>query len=215
MPGARQKNAVVIQFAKAPIPDRVKTRLQPALDSAACCKLHCALVAHTYRNLEQIQECDLQLWVSEPHEFFVRLTGNSGVPTYIQPAGNLGERMAQAMNVGLQSYDRVVLVGSDCPAINKRYIKEALEILSDQVPVVLGPAADGGYALVAMRQMDLRVFEQVQWGSDKVLQQTRERLRQIGWQWRELAVVADIDRPDDLALLKSYPDLADFFSEKC
>ena len=215
MSGFRQKKAVVMQFARAPIPGRVKTRLQPALDSAAVCELHCALVTHTYKKLEQLHDCELELWVSEPHEFFNGLVGHSGAPIHVQTKGDLGEKMAHAISFGLQSYDRVVLVGSDCPAIDKCYVLESLEVLSDQVPVVLGPAADGGYALVAMGKMDSRVFEQVQWGTDQVLEQTRERLRQIGWQWRELAVVADIDRPDDLALLKAYPDLADFFSEKC
>ena len=59
----------------------------------------------------------------------------------------------------------------------------------------------GGYVLLGLKRTDTRLFEAVNWGSDKVLAQTRERLRQMRWGWHEMPALWDIDRPEDFARL--------------
>ena len=100
----------------------------------------------------------------------------------------------------------MVLIGSDCPAITSDYLRTALCALS-RVDVVLGPAADGGYVLVGMKKAEREIFAGVDWGTSRVLQQTRERLRAIKRSCFELPVLNDIDRPEDLIHLDSVPAL--------
>ncbi|RLA31853.1 MAG: glycosyltransferase, partial [Gammaproteobacteria bacterium] len=66
---------------------------------------------------------------------------------------------------------------------------------------VLGPAEDGGYVLIGVRRLSPVLFEGVDWGSDRVLRQTRARLTALGWRWHELRMLWDVDRPEDLMRL--------------
>lgn len=65
------------------------------------------------------------------------------------------------------------------------------------------PAEDGGYVLVGLRRPLPRLFEDIDWGSERVMTQTRARLHELGLSWRELPTLWDIDRPQDLDRLAS------------
>ncbi len=72
------------------------------------------------------------------------------------------------------------------------------------------PAEDGGYVLIAAATNEpvalRRAFEGIDWGTEKVMTQTRERLRECGQTWQELAPRWDIDRPEDYErLLREQP----------
>ena len=62
---------------------------------------------------------------------------------------------------------------------------------------MLAPAEDGGYALIGLRRVSVRLFSGIDWGSDSVMEGTRQRLRDLQWRWRELRTVWDVDRPED------------------
>jgi glycosyltransferase A (GT-A) superfamily protein (DUF2064 family) len=62
---------------------------------------------------------------------------------------------------------------------------------------VLVPAEDGGYTLIGLARPNAQVFEGVTWGKGGVLEQTRERLRELGWHWTELETLWDVDTPVD------------------
>ena len=71
--------------------------------------------------------------------------------------------------------------------------------------VVLGPASDGGYYLVAMRSRHAFMFEDMPWGSANIMQLTESRLQAQGVNWHRLAVRRDLDTPEDyLALRDAY-----------
>ena len=59
------------------------------------------------------------------------------------------------------------------------------------------PCEDGGYALIGLSRADRRLFEDIAWGGDTVMAETRRRLAALGWQWRELDTLWDVDRPED------------------
>ncbi len=63
------------------------------------------------------------------------------------------------------------------------------------------PAEDGGYVLVGLRRPQPRLFEGIDWGSERVMAQTRERLSELGLRWVELPTLWDVDRPGDLLRL--------------
>ena len=116
-----------------------------------------------------------------------------------QNGSNLGERMFHAISEGLLRYRKLVLVGSDCPAIDERYLADALVAL-DTESLVLGPANDGGYVLIGATHIEASVFQGMSWGSGTVLDETRARLVASGRSWSELNTLSDIDRPEDLPL---------------
>jgi hypothetical protein len=91
-----------------------------------------------------------------------------------------------------------VLIGTDCPAMNADYLRRACRYLDAGSAVVLGPAEDGGYVLIAARTCDRRLFSDIPWSSDRVLQLTRARLRALKLPYKELDTLWDVDRPEDL-----------------
>jgi glycosyltransferase A (GT-A) superfamily protein (DUF2064 family) len=76
-------------------------------------------------------------------------------------------------------------------------------VLAGGADAVFAPVEDGGYALIALRRVSPRVFEGVDWGGGQIMAQTRERVARLGWRARELPQVWDVDRPEDVARLRS------------
>ena len=114
-----------------------------------------------------------------------------------QCGSDLGERMYSALLDGLERFDRVLLVGSDCPGLDTQYLTSAGAAL-DRVPVVFGPALDGGYVLVGARAVDEGLFREIAWGQESVLATTLQRAESLGIDVEMLEPRADIDRPEDL-----------------
>lgn len=197
--------ALLLQFARAPALGQVKTRLQPVLSAEQCLALHRQLVSYTSKTLLSSGLAPVQIWSwgEEDDSFFREIA--PGCPLYRQSGGDLGERMHRALEKALQASAAVVLVGSDCPGLNRALLAEALAALRGGTRAVLGPALDGGYYLLGLRRADRRLFSDISWGTNAVLVQTRQRLRDLDWQWHELKPLADIDRPQDLRLLEGIP----------
>jgi uncharacterized protein len=199
-------DSCLLQFAKAPLQGRVKTRLQPALGETGSLQLHCALVDYQFRIHQASAILNLELWCSAEHDFFHQLVEGTGVPLVEQQGYDLGERMANAFARRLGAFNRVIIVGSDCPAINGEYITQALEALDD-VPAVFGPAMDGGYVLIGLNRLNPALFFDIPWGTGEVMAMTRNRLNSLGWAWKELPALSDIDRPEDLVELSNFDEL--------
>ncbi len=201
----------LVQFAKAPFLGQVKTRLQSSLGEQGCLELHCALVEHVLSQFVHETRLCQQLWCSESHPYFQQLVEGLPVSLHLQRGDDLGMRMASAFETCLHHYDKVVLIGSDCPALSVQTLNTTLQLL-DEVPAVFGPALDGGYVLVGLTQLDPTLFRGIPWGSSEVMNATRSRLKAVGWDWRELEMLSDIDRPDDLHRLSGHKKL-DFFAK--
>jgi rSAM/selenodomain-associated transferase 1 len=196
---------LLIQFARSPAPGQVKTRMIPALTAQQASELHGELVLHSCRQLLAAELGPLELWVAgDPdHAVFTRCLRLGASVLRQQEGVDLGARMYHALRDGLERYDRVLLVGSDCPGIDAAYLREALQAL-DTAPVVFGPALDGGYVLVGAVAVDEGLFTGVAWGSAEVLARSLERAAGIGIQPALLEPLADIDRPQDLAIWRQY-----------
>ncbi|MDN5938958.1 MAG: TIGR04282 family arsenosugar biosynthesis glycosyltransferase [Salinisphaera sp.] len=131
------------------------------------------------------------------HCAFAALRRSYGVALQSQGAGDLGQRMQLALAQALRDCDFAVLVGADIPAPQPRHLHAALAALQAGADVVLGPACDGGYALIGLRRPAPRLFRALPWGSSAVLPATRARLQRLGLGWQELAPVADLDNHRD------------------
>ena len=93
-----------------------------------------------------------------------------------------------------------MLIGTDAPALNADVLAAACAAL-DQQDAVFVPALDGGYALIGLTRPAPELLLDMTWSTPQVMADTRERARRHGWRWAELAPVADIDEPADLAHL--------------
>lgn len=90
-----------------------------------------------------------------------------------------------------------LVIGTDCPALTAAELRVAARALLEGNDAVFVPAEDGGYVLVGLRHALASLFYGVPWGSDRVMDHTRERLRRAGLRWRELPPSWDVDRPED------------------
>lgn len=194
----------LIQFSRAPVPGRVKTRLIPHLSPQQACDLHCELTQWTASQLVASQLGVVELWVEGNLDFplFDRCRQLGVARLSRQRGKDLGERMYRVLRDKLALYDYVVLVGSDCPGLDANYLRAAIIALRD-TPVVLGPALDGGYVLIGVKRIRQTLFQNIPWGTAQVLARTREVLDREGMAFIELPALADIDRPEDLHLWKA------------
>lgn len=192
-------------FAKAPTPGLVKTRLFPALGERAAAVLHRQLVERALCTAVAAGLGRVELWCAPAtnHLFFSACAKRYGVGLRAQGEGDLGMRMTRALNFALAAGAPGLLIGSDCPAMTPEYLCEAAAAMVDGNDAVIGPAEDGGYVLIGLaRGPAAPLFEDIVWGSATVMRDTRTRLARLNWRWRELAMLWDVDRPEDLLRLQ-------------
>lgn len=195
----------ILIFARAPVPGAAKTRLIPALGAEGAAELSARLLRRT---LEIARDWPLALWCSPTtqHPLFAQCAGEFGTTLCPQRGENLGQRMHDAFVATLAEVPWAVLIGCDCPELGADDLRQAVAALQDGADAVLGPAADGGYYLIGLRRPVAALFEGVDWGTERVLSQTRARLRDSACRWHELSLRRDLDRPEDL---RHFPWLLD------
>jgi uncharacterized protein len=189
-------------FAKHWEPGQVKTRLAARWGNDRASRVYLAFLRCLLGRLATMGD---QRWLvyapASSHAAFQELAGESW-HLVEQSMGDLGRRMAalfaQAFAAGAT---RVVLIGSDAPTLPVAHIEQAFELLN-RVPVVLGPAADGGYCLIGARGGVPPVFTEVDWSTDRVWQQTLAHLRAAGLPYVCLPQWHDVDTPEDLEHLR-------------
>jgi rSAM/selenodomain-associated transferase 1 len=194
----------ILVFARAPVPGRTKTRLVPALGAEGAARLHRALVRHALQAGAAAAPGGLELWGTgdDPDDELATLAGAVGADLHWQPDGDLGLRMKTALADAIARQGAAIVMGSDCPWLDADGLREAGDALARH-DAVLGPADDGGYVLFGMRRVEDVLFDDMPWGTQRVLGQTRERLRSLEWDWHELASRSDVDRPEDLPRLRA------------
>jgi len=191
---------VVIVFARAPLPGRVKTRLVPRLGEWGAARLQARLTRQAVRTALAARCGEVQLHVTPR----IHAPWKSwGVALKSQHGRDLGERMYHALHAALRQHHAALLIGVDCPALGPRDLRSAARSLQGGADVVLAPAEDGGYALIGARRVSRRLFDGIAWGEGVVYAQTAERLRALNYRWRALRTVWDVDRPVDLDRLRS------------
>ena len=198
---ARRPDAVrVAVFAKAPQPGAVKTRLAALLGAQGAAELHAALARQALAVAARAGVGPVELWCApdETHPFFAACAREFAVALRRQEGADLGARMAHAAGAALAAGSSIVIIGTDCPALDGASLVEAALALRDH-DADMKPAEDGGYVLIGLARMLPGIFDAVAWGGDTVAAATRERLVRSGAAWKELAPSWDLDRPEDYA----------------
>jgi uncharacterized protein len=192
----------LIVLAKAPVAGFAKTRLIPSLGAEGAARLARRLLDETMQQARAAGLGDVELCCvpDTAHPAFAAQQVRGGVRLSVQGGGDLGARMNQAVTRALAESTGVILIGTDAPHLDAACLKAASTALAN-CDAVLGPAVDGGYALIGLRRPAPRLFERMPWSTDRVLTLTRERLAEAGLRWVELAPLHDIDEADDLTHL--------------
>jgi rSAM/selenodomain-associated transferase 1 len=191
----RDMSAEVVVLTREPIAGQVKTRLIPAIGAQAAADLHLAMVWET---LERASRSGLPVRVSVSGSMegpFVQSLHDAGYQTEAQATGDLGARMAHA----LQRPGRQIALGTDCVVFDPEWLLLAARSAH---PVSIGPTEDGGYWTIAIdgdnHQLLPVLFSDVAWSTDTVFSTTRTRLAAFGVSMTRLPLAYDIDVPEDL-----------------
>jgi len=197
-----RQDTLLIQFAKWPQPGKVKTRLAVELGDEGALQAHIRL---TLAVLEQLLSTDLpvQFWWDRPLDApppaaasILKRLDDAGIAQHSQQGNDLGARMTHALTTGLQDFRQVIIVGSDCPSVDADYIHSA-RLQLQQEDVVLGPSDDGGYVLIGASRTKADMLDNIAWGTDQALVQTRKRLTETGLKHTVLKPRWDVDEPED------------------
>ena len=185
----------VAVFAKVPQAGAVKTRLIPAIGAVAAADLQRRLIDTALVKAQALGEVEVCLWLAGDPTSYVPARGQT---LALQEGADLGIRMAHAFVVTLARAHACVLIGTDCPALTTAHLQQAFDEL-DRNDVVVIPAEDGGYVLIALKTPQPKLFEDIQWGGPTVMQATRARIEAAHLRAAYLAPLPDLDTPEDLA----------------
>ena len=205
----------LLVMSKSPMLGRVKTRMQPQLTPEESVQLHTTLTQYCLQQWASLALCPLNLWVGGCLPTFrhkilspLDLALTKKMVLQQQPEGDLGERMSFAATTACNDgVDGVILLGTDCPFIDHQYLQSALQCLSDGRDIVIGPANDGGYVLLAMKRHCAELFTDVAWGTETVFASTMQKIQEQHLDCYVLPPLNDVDSYDDLAALSTLPPL--------
>jgi rSAM/selenodomain-associated transferase 1 len=182
----------LIVFLRAPRLGTVKTRLAAVLGDKAALDAYGQLVDLVLANVASFTAVQLRF---TPDDAAGELEPwrRPGWQLRPQGPGDLGERLQRAFAEAFSSRaTRVAVIGSDCPSVTGEDIGLAFAQL-DGHDVVLGPASDGGYWLIALKNPQPLLFHEIPWSTSDVLKQTRKRADQLGLSTFLLRELTDID----------------------
>jgi rSAM/selenodomain-associated transferase 1 len=189
----------LLLFTKPARAGRVKTRLIGDLTPGEAAELHAAFLADLLARLRE-GDFDLRLaWALD----FEEDVPEGPVPGVRQRGEDLGERLFRALSEAGEEAAFVAALGSDHPTLPVEVVHRAFEGLEQGADVVLGPAEDGGYYLIALRAgaVSRRLFAEIEWSTARVLAATLDRCRELKLAVEMLPPASDVDTPEDLSRL--------------
>jgi len=115
-----------------------------------------------------------------------------------QEGRDLGEKMFNSFQQAFAEGSlKVILIGADIPDLTVTILEASLDLL-DENDVVLGPANDGGYYLLGLREPTPSIFQNISWGSSRVLAETSQRAYGLGLKLGFVKTLDDVDSPQDI-----------------
>jgi len=197
------KKALII-FTRNPESGQVKTRLSKTLGDEATLKIYTYLLQHTATVSKQIK-ADKYVFYSE-NILKNDLWDDDVFRKKMQNGTDLGTRMHNAFAELFElGYEKVLIVGSDLLDLNQSHIENAFEQLN-QHDIVIGPSHDGGYYLLGMKAMHKNIFENKDWGTETVLEDTLSDLEQ-----NDVELLEELNDIDTFEDMKHYKELEQFY----
>jgi rSAM/selenodomain-associated transferase 1 len=188
----KMQDALIV-FVRRPELGKVKTRLAADVGIHKALEIYKKLLQHTFETASPLR-CDKYTFVTE----------DSGTPFWDgffceqQQGVDLGMRMHHAFDVIFKKgYKKAVIIGSDCLQLTTALIQRAFYQL-DKHAIVTGPAYDGGYYLLGMKQLHAGLFQNKPWSTTTVYRDTIQDIKKMGLKHARLPVLPDVDRVADV-----------------
>lgn len=189
-----QERGLII-FVKNPELGKVKTRLAKSIGDEQALAVYHKLLAHT-KSVAEATPASRQLFydtaVVAEDEW-----SNDKFIKRVQADGDLGARMRAAFEHCLVDNEKVVIIGSDCPEISPEIIETAFRRL-ELADIVIGPALDGGYYLLGMKEQHPELFADMEWSTESVFEETLKRIQAKGLLYTQCPTLSDMDDIEDL-----------------
>ncbi len=194
----------IIVLLKAPRPGLAKTRLAAAIGDAAALTAYRSLVEFLFERIASVTSVQLR---------FTPADAAAEIDHWLKPGwisrpqgdGDLGDRLHSAFRSSRdEGFAKTIIIGSDCPYLDVADLEEAALSL-DQYDVAVGPANDGGYWLIGLKDAHPELFIGIDWSTGQVLQQTLDSARRVELKHHLLRTLSDVDTLEDWNAFRSYP----------
>jgi uncharacterized protein len=200
--------AAVGIIGKAPQPGRSKTRLATAIGATTASELSGCFLRDVAAAIEAVPEAlgrrGYGVYAPAGAEDIMRQLLPAEFGLLLQVGDDLGHVLIGAARALLDAeHDCVLLVNGDSPTLPPRFVVRAIEALREPGDrMVLGPASDGGYYLIGLKQAHQQLFTHIAWGTETVARSTCDRAAEIGLATTLLPEWYDVDDIETLGWLQ-------------
>ena len=193
-------NNLLLIFTRNPELGKGKRRLAAIVGDESALKIYQFLLNHTVkitRNLyaEKIVYYSEEIWEND-------IWDNKRFGKKLQTGSDLGARMANAFQEGFQNeFQKIIIIGSDMFDLSQEDIEQAF-IALEKNDFVVGPAEDGGYYLLGMKNYMPELFNNKDWGTETVLKDTLAHLKD-----KKIALLEtrnDVDYYEDIKDIEAF-----------
>jgi hypothetical protein len=188
-------------FAKQPLPGKVKTRLSPPFTYQAAADIYDCMLSDTLVKVAEVSGVEGLLFFEPSYGAAGFFRENfPGIRAFPQQGAGLGERLEKAFETAFSlGFESAAAIGTDSPDLPLPYLEESFRLLeAGGADAVFGPAADGGYYLVALRRYYPGLFRNIPWSTNQVLERSLAAATTLGLQVACLPVWHDMDTFEDL-----------------
>lgn len=199
-----QHDALIL-FTRWPEPGKAKTRLISSLGAEGAAELHRRMTLQSVgRAWAFCMGTSTALTIAHEGGTEAQMRAWLGPLLFEkQTPGDLGVRMSRAaLAAHARGARKIVIIGSDCPELDESHLRSAFDML-ETTDLVLGPVSDGGYCLIAFKEIHLGLFQNIAWSTDSVFAETMRCARTLNLRVATLPTLKDIDEPSDIAHAES------------
>lgn len=189
----------VAVMAKASIPGHAKTRLVPPLDHAEAAAFNTAFLGDVFANIraaaKRVSIGSYAAYGPPGSEKFFHDTLPAEAGFFECWSGDFGACLRDATwELFARGHEGAVVLNADSPTLPTDLLVETAERLCEPGDrAVLGPSDDGGYYLLGLKRRHERMFQDIDWSTDRVAEQTLARARELGLPVHVLPVWYDVD----------------------
>jgi len=187
---------LLLIFVKNTVLGTAKTRLAKSVGDHKALEIYKYLLKYTATITKKVN-ASIQVHYStyiDKEDYF----DNAAFDKHIQVQGDLGQKMKAAFEAGFESgYQQIVIIGSDCYELTTSILEQAFGALQ-QKDTVIGPAKDGGYYLLGMRQPQFDLFDNMNWSTATVFDDSLKKIKAALLSYHQLPLLSDIDYLEDL-----------------
>jgi rSAM/selenodomain-associated transferase 1 len=194
-------------MTKAPQAGRVKTRLTPPLSPEEAAALNTCFLRDTSAAISRTAQGTRAQGIAVFTPVGAEAAYADILPADFQLVPQRGDAFGERLSAATEDllalgFDSLCLIDSDSPTLPDSAFAQAVDFLArPEESVVLGPSDDGGYYLIGLKKLHGRLFEGIDWSTERVLEQTIEAAREAELPVHLLPAWYDVDDRKTLSRL--------------